>query len=156
MYNYYCTYLHREMTYRLVLDVNDSTDPQCDGIQGIEEGIEMAMEIDTYERWIPLRFTYRSLDGDDSGRSQAILRRYGVDFNGITASEVVERVVICGEDLCGAGEIRFRWMQEARVDVGELIRSDMWAIGSLNVTLVVDETRPVSMFEDNFGVTSVK
>ena len=144
------------MTYRLVLGVNDSTDPQCGGIQGIEEGIEMAMEVDTFERWIPLKLTYRTSDGDDAVSSQAILRQNGVDVNGITTREVMERVVICGQDLCGADEIRFRWMQEARVDAGELIRSDTWAIGSLNITLVVDQTRPVPMFEDNFGVQSLK
>ena len=141
-------FLCREMTYKLVLDVEDSTDPQCDGIQGIEEGIEMAMEVDTFERWIPLKLTYRTSDGDDAVSSQAILKGYGVDVNGITTREVVERVVICGEDLCGADKIRFRWMQEACVDVGELIRSDMWAIGSLNISLVIDQTQPVSLFMD--------
>ena len=144
------------MTYKLVLDVDDSTDPQCDGIQGIAEGIEMAMELDIYDRWIPLRFTYRTSDGEDPVSTQAILRRYGVYFNGTAESEVVERVVICGKDLCNADQIRFRWMQEAHIGVGELVRSNMWAIGSLDATLVVDETQRVSMFVDNFGTTSVK
>ena len=116
------------MTYELVLDVNSSSNPEYDGIEGLDEAIEFAIRINESKEWIPLRMTFHN-DTTNSSTELAV-RGYTVPAFGRTEAIATEHVSICGERLCGANTVQFRWMQTTSSD-NERRRNDIWAMALL-------------------------
>ena len=119
--------------YSLVL--NNLESECCNGPNGLNEGIEFAVRVNTsgmFGPWVPLRWTWR---GNNNQISQKFIRGYEVEthkVNEITAMQVT----ICEGDLLllNTSEIQFRWMNSA----DQPGRSDLWAL--FNVTVIMINT----------------
>ena len=129
--------LFRVLSYQLVLDVNSSDDPLCDGILGLEEAVLLEMRQPPDVDWIPLRMYYYN-DTADTNLTVPV-RGYEVPAMGRSAAMVTDTVNICGNTLNVTGEIEFQWTQLARIEGDERVRSDIWAVKILNVTYIVGD-----------------
>ena len=105
--------------------MNSSSDPKCDGSEGLDEAIEFAIRIDENKQWIPLRMTFHN-DASNSS-TELVVRGYTVPAFGRTEDIATEHVSICGERLCDANTVQFRWMQTGH----EKRRKDIWAMALL-------------------------
>ncbi len=123
-----------DVPYRLVLDVNSSNDVNCDGILGLREGIEFAFRVSGTFNWIPLRISFRT-DTEDT-ITEVDYGGYTVPAFGRRAAVVTENVSICGEMLCNATEIQFRWQQITYVEGSEFRRTDLWSVDILKADLI--------------------
>ena len=128
-------FFSRGLSYQLVLDVNSSDDPLCDGILGLEEAVLLEMRQPPDEDWIPLRMYYYN-DTADTNLTVTV-RGYEVPAMGRRAAIVTDTVNICGDVLNGADKIQFRWIQTALVEGDEIERSDIWAVKITNATYIV-------------------
>ena len=108
--------------------MNSSSDPECDGIEGLDEAIEFAIRINESKEWIPLRMTFHN-DTNNSSTELAV-RGYTVPAFGRTEAIATEHVSICGERLCDVNTVQFRWMQTTSSDK-ERRRNDIWAMALL-------------------------
>ena len=126
--------------YELVLDVSSSSDPECDGIEGLDEAIEFAIRIDESKEWIPLRMTFHN-DTTNSSTELAV-RGYTVPAFGRTETTATEHVSICGERLRDANTVQFRWMQTASLDDDI---DDIWTMTLLEARFTSKEGNSTDM-----------
>ena len=124
----FCTLLFRNLVYKLILDVSSSSDPECDGIEGLDEAVEFAIRIDESKEWIPLRMTFH--DDTANSSTQLAVRGYSVPAFGRTEAIATENVSICGEKLRDANTVQFRWMQTSRWE-NRKRRNDIWVMSLL-------------------------
>ena len=145
----HCIFIFSEVTYGLVLNVDDDNDDQCQGIDGeAGEAIEFAVRNDTIGGpWIPLQ-----LHNIQRTASMSVIRGYNVseiiqprdDFNATQHT-----VYICG-DILQTSEVLFRWMGTASLGINERSNSDVWALANANAILIND-TEIIDLFSDGFG-----
>ena len=130
-----------------MLNVEDNSDDQCQGIASEPEAIEFAIRNDTIGGpWIPLQLHH--LQGT---ASMSVIRGYNVseiiqprdDFNATQHT-----VYICG-DILQTSEVQFRWMGTA---FNERPHSDMWALANARATLI--NNTEINLFNDEFGCSS--
>lgn len=125
----------------------------CDGIMGESEAIEFAFRKED-SPWIPLRMSFRTKARKDYNTTTRI-RGYTVLAIGRSETVVSEHLYICGDILHDINGIQFRWMETAEVKGNERLRSDIWALASVNATMTLaNET--IQIFEDNFGTDGLK
>ena len=149
-----------EMSYQLILDVLNQdacvgieNQDMCDGVEGLSEAIEFSMRNDIHDHWIPLRLTYHNIDIDDIRKTD--VRGYKTAVH-IESSPITtdQRVNICG-DMLLTRELRFRWVGTVNCDRSLTHRTDMWALASVNATLITQDEN-ISLIQDNFGGNTLK
>ena len=122
----------------------------CTGPEGLEEGIEFAIRVNTsgvYGPWVPLRWTWRD-SGTNSTDSitDIMIRGYDVEAHGVTSDVVTQTVTVCGESLlpANASEVQFRWMNTA----DEPGRFNVWALFNVTAKLM-NSDRNTTLLDTN-------
>ena len=119
------------MNYALFINPQDF---RCTGPEGLAEGIEFAIRVNTsgvYGPWVPLRWTWRN---SISNMTNIIIRGYDVETHGVTSAVVIQQVTVCAENLLptDTSEVQFRWMNTA----DQPGRYDIWALFNVTAELI--------------------
>ena len=145
-------YCCSEVSYHLILEipgVGGGTRRRCDGTEGPDESIEFAMRTSSSSAapWIPIRMDYY-----DESTINGITSTRGYTIQAVGGGNFIRQVHICGDLLRNASGIQFRWMGARG---GREDERDIWALGSVNATLVV-ANEELRTFEDSFGNGNLK
>ncbi len=147
MYNYI---IHNsQVSYTLILNVNNEGEEGCDGVDGIDEGIEFSIRNNTKSgSWRPLQWSYR---GTNTGRSNINVRGCAVPLS-VTSSRVERKMTICG-NILHTNNIQFRWIGSARLENG-LSYDDVWALTNVSITLILENNSIITLMDEEFGCHS--
>ena len=128
-------------------------DDRCNGVEGINEGIEFAIRNNTNGGpWIPLQLDYRNTrNTDDEWRE---IRGYNVTAIGHarTNRAVIDRnVSICG-DILDTNTIQLRWIQSSGGN-NNGSHKDVWALAYVSVTFI-EANETINLINETFGCGS--
>jgi len=122
-------------------------------IDEITEGVEFSYRLcSQHTNWVPLN--YISLPSHKT-ESQSYIRRRYKSTGGILSA--IHEVYSCNNvsNIVGSfnftDHIQFRWHQESNITKNSENARDVWALGDLNITLVLSETDKIPLMMETWN-----